>query len=53
MTIDILKNKIELLEEDLDCIHMYLDEVGAPVYYETEKLSIVGRIKHLLEDEHE
>ena len=45
-----LENKIELLEEDLECIHLYLDDVKAPREdYKKEPYSIVGRIKGLLQ----
>ena len=43
--LDMLRNKIELLEEDLECIVMYLNDCNFPVAINDEKLSIVGRIK--------
>jgi hypothetical protein len=55
-----LENKVELLEEDLECIHMFLDKLGIPrtnvlseiktdkkYVKETEIYSIVGRVKQL------
>ncbi len=41
-------NKIELLEEDLKCIHMYLDDLKVRRVDKFDNtLSIVGRIKEL------
>lgn len=42
--INFLKNKVGLLEEDLECIKMFLDETGVPTHDKGEVLSIVGRI---------
>ena len=45
--IDMLLNMINLLEEDLECVHMYLDDIGAPRKdADGEEYSIVGRIKN-------
>lgn len=46
---DMLFNKIELLEEDVECIHKYLDDLKVPRKYNEEQLSIVGRIKYMKE----
>jgi hypothetical protein len=44
--LDIKDNKIELLEEDLECIRMYLDDLKIPVNdKDGNKYSIIGRIK--------
>lgn len=42
---DIKDNKIELLKEDLECVHMYLDDLQIPKHDGVGTLSIVGRIK--------
>ena len=45
---DIKDNKIMLLNEDLECVHLYLDDKGVPRQDdEGETYSIVGRIKQL------
>ncbi len=45
---DIKDNKISLLEEDLECVHKYLDDLEAPrVDKDGMVYSIVGRIKAL------
>lgn len=45
---DIKDNKIELLEEDLWCVHKYLDDLEIPrVDKDSKEYSIVGRIKRL------
>lgn len=47
--IELLKNKCDLLTEDLECIHLYLDNMGAPRKDNNGvDFSIVGRIKYLL-----
>jgi hypothetical protein len=44
--LDIKDNKIELLEEDLECIRMYLNDLKIPRTDKDDKeYSIVGRIK--------
>jgi hypothetical protein len=45
--VQMLHNKIELLEEDIECVHMFLDDKDIPRYEgETEaEYSIVGRIQ--------
>jgi hypothetical protein len=44
--LDIKDNKIELLEEDLECIRMYLDDLKIPrTDKDGNEYSIVGRIK--------
>ena len=57
VTVSMIDNEKELLEEDIECIHMFLDDKGAPrenlsnedgYHNEMRKLSIVGRIKALL-----
>ena len=46
--LDIRDNRIMLLEEDLESVHMYLDTQGVPRKDETgEVYSIVGRIKQM------
>ena len=46
--LDIKDNRIMLLEEDLESVHMYLDTQGVPRKDETgEVYSIVGRIKQM------
>ena len=50
-TIESLHNEIEMLKEDLECVHLWLDSYNVPREsgkYET--FSIVGRIQILLED---
>lgn len=44
---DILLNKINTLQEDLMCVHMYLDDCGIPTDNNGNAYSIVGRIKLL------
>jgi hypothetical protein len=47
-----LKNEIELLKEDLECVHMFLDDFNVPRKDENgEEYSIVGRIKHQTYDD--
>lgn len=52
-----LENQVEQLKEELECIHMYLDNLGAPRQSpsfddgykgEMRGLSVVGRIKSIL-----
>jgi len=46
--LDIKDNVIELLKEDLECVHMYLDDIQVPRTDDKgEPYSIVGRIKEL------
>jgi hypothetical protein len=46
MTAD--QNKIMLLEEDIECVHLYLDDLELPRHSKDNKqYSIVGRIKQL------
>lgn len=45
---DIKDNKIELLEEDIECVHLFLDDLGIPRKDEDDVYSIVGRIKRLI-----
>jgi|SRR3982751_6679237 len=45
----LLKNKCELLEEDLTCIDLWLDNMGASKVGDKGNLSIIGRIIHLLQ----
>lgn len=45
---DTLINMIELLEEDIDCVHLYLNDKGIKRGDEEGKFSIVGRIKILM-----
>lgn len=48
MIMDIKDNIIMLLKEDLECVHMYLDDLKIPrTDTEGEVFSIVGRIKQL------
>jgi len=42
-------NKIELLEEDLECIRMFLDSLNVPTKDEEGEFSIIGRINLALE----
>ncbi len=42
------KNKIELLTEEIECVHLYLDELNIPRSDVDGTYSIVGRIKKLL-----
>lgn len=45
---DIKDNKIMLLEEDIECVHKYLDDLHVPRKDESgNAYSIVGRIKVL------
>jgi hypothetical protein len=47
---DIKDNQIMLLKEDLECVHMYLDDLELPrIDNKGEAYSIVGRIKRLEE----
>ena len=45
-----LENKIELLKEDIECIHMYFKEQKPQVPNEIDgkELSIIGKIKYLI-----
>lgn len=43
-----MNNKIKLLQEDIECIHMYLDDKQVPRKDDNgTQYSIVGRIKRL------
>lgn len=50
LKIHMLENKIELLEEDIECVHMYFKEQKKQVPDEIngKKLSIIGKIKYLI-----
>ena len=43
--ISTLENQVELLEEDIECVHLYLDDAGSPRENEEGAYSIVGRIQ--------
>lgn len=45
---DMKDNKIELLKEDIECVHLFLDDLGIPRKDEDDVYSIVGRIKRLI-----
>lgn len=45
--IQMLINKIELLEEDIECVHLYLDNIGIDRKDGDKMLSIVGRLKKM------
>lgn len=40
-------NKIMLLEEEIECVHMYLDDLKIPREDTKDTFSLVGRIKQL------
>ena len=43
-----IENKIQLLQEDIECVHMYLDDKQVPRKNNNGiEYSIVGRIKRL------
>lgn len=44
---DAKDNKIVLLEEDIECVHMYLDKLNIPREDDKDTFSLVGRIKQL------
>ena len=44
-----LRNQLELSEEDIDCVHMWLDDCSIPRSKGDNTYSIVGRIQCLLE----
>ena len=46
---ELLKNKLELAQEDIECVEMYLDSKGIPRYAvdNQAEYSLVGRIKLL------
>jgi len=46
--IGMLENRIELLQEDLECVHLWLDDVDAPRNGPVGTYSIVGRMKQLM-----
>lgn len=46
---DIRDNKIELLAEDIECVHKYLDDMKVARVLDERNLSIVGRFKHHLQ----
>lgn len=43
-----LANRLELALEDLECVHLWLDDQKAPRQTKGRELSIVGRVQHLL-----
>lgn len=47
--IQMLLNKIELLEEDIEIVHLFLDDLGAKRTKDGDYLSIIGRINNLKE----
>lgn len=47
----ILENQIELLKEELECVNTYLSNLKAPIEEEGKKLSVVGRVKVLREQD--
>ncbi len=50
MKVEMLKNQVELLQEDIECVHMYLDDKDLPRKdFKGRGYSIVGRIKRLEE----
>lgn len=48
--VQMLINRIELLEEEIESVHWWLDKMGADrkMYGSREKLSIVGRIGNII-----
>lgn len=42
-------NKIELLQEDIECVHKYLDDEDVERTLNGKPLSLVGRIKRLID----
>lgn len=43
---EMLKNQVQLLQEDIECVHMYLDDKHIPRKdYNGREYSIIGRIK--------
>ncbi len=45
-----LKNQVELLQEDIECVNMYLDDKNIPRKdSKGRQYSIIGRIKRLEE----
>ena len=42
-------NKIELLQEDIECVHKYLDDEDVERTLNGKTLSLVGRIKRLID----
>ena len=46
---ELLKNELELVKEDIECVEMYLDSKGIPRYAvdNQAEYSLVGRIKLL------
>jgi len=47
---EMLKNQVELLQEEIDCVNMYLDDKHIPRKDSKGKeYSIIGRIKRLEE----
>lgn len=44
---EMLENKVELLEEDIECVHLYLDDQGIPRKDDDGIYSVVGRIRIL------
>lgn len=47
--VDRVSNKAELLQEDIDSLHMCLDERGAPRAVSGKTLSMWGRVKCLVD----
>ena len=46
--LEIEKNEAELLEEDIELVHLWLDDRGAPRFSEDDmQYSIIGRIKRM------
>lgn len=46
--VELLNNQIELLREDIEAVHLFLDGINIPRKDDTDTYSIVGRIKFLM-----
>lgn len=42
---DMELNRLELLAEDLECTHMWLDDLGTPRHEGDKEFSLVGRVR--------
>ena len=49
--VQMLINKIELLEEDIEAVHLFLDDLGISRVKDDKYMSIVGRIKMLVKSD--
>lgn len=48
-SVELIENYAELLKEDIECVHLFLDDYDIPKEEGGKTLSMVGRIRKLVE----